>query len=69
MQNIDKSIGAKIKQLRLHKRYSREQLGRKLGVCQQQIEKYEIGENRISASMLMDMAKIFNIQVQSFYDE
>lgn len=48
---------------------TQEQLGEALGVTFQQIQKYEWGQNRITASRLYDVAIILNVPVSFFYDE
>lgn len=42
---------------------SQEQLGRALGITFQQIQKYERGANRISASMLVKSARALSVPV------
>lgn len=51
-------IGARVKAARLLAGMSQEQLGDRLGVTFQQIQKYEKGANRVSASRLVRVAKI-----------
>jgi len=68
IQEIDKSIGGKIRMLRLAKGLSRTQLGPDIGVTHQQLQKYEKGTNRISIGRLVLIAKALNVNVSSFYD-
>ena len=53
---IDVGVGARIKARRLALRMSQSTLAEHLGVSFQQIQKYERGANRISASMLVKAA-------------
>lgn len=48
---------------------SQEKLGELLGVTFQQIQKYEKGTNRVSASRLHQMSRILGVSVQFFFDE
>jgi transcriptional regulator with XRE-family HTH domain len=48
---------------------SQEELGRRLGITFQQIQKYERGANRISASTLYHLAKILDVPVSFFFDD
>lgn len=48
---------------------SQERLGENLGLTFQQIQKYEKGANRISASRLFRMAEVLGVPVQFFFDD
>ncbi len=54
---IDVAVGLRLRTLRKSKGMSQESLGRALGITFQQIQKYERGTNRISASMLVKSAR------------
>jgi DNA-binding transcriptional regulator YiaG len=45
----DLLVGRNIRTCRLHKGWSQGELGRKIGVTFQQIQKYEKGKNRVGA--------------------
>lgn len=47
---------------------SQGELGRRLGVSFQQIQKYEKGMNRVGAGRLPQIAKIFGIPVGTLFD-
>ena len=47
---------------------SQEKLGDKLGITFQQIQKYEKGTNRISASRLQQVARALSVPVEYFYE-
>jgi transcriptional regulator with XRE-family HTH domain len=68
LDKIDKSIGQKIYSLRLAKGLSRQQLSKVIGVTHQQLQKYENGSNRVSASKLALIAKALDRQVPYFYE-
>lgn len=48
---------------------SQEKLGENLDLTFQQVQKYEKGSNRISASRLFEMARILDVPVQFFFDD
>ena len=48
---------------------SQEKLGELLGITFQQVQKYEKGTNRISASRLYYAAKILGVPVQAFFED
>ena len=48
---------------------SQEQLGASLNITFQQVQKYERGANRISASRLWDISQILDVQISYFFDD
>lgn len=48
---------------------SQEKLGELLGITFQQVQKYEKGTNRISASRLYCAAKVLGVPVQAFFED
>ena len=48
---------------------SQEKLGEALGLTFQQVQKYERGANRISASRLFQIGRVLDVPVSYFYDE
>jgi len=66
---MDNLIGSKIRLAREEKNLSREQIGRKLGVSQQQIARYENGENRISADKLAVLSIGLQKPIDYFYQD
>lgn len=65
---VDKHVGGKILSLRLANGWSRTQLADKIDVTQQQLQKYEKGTNRISASRLVVIAKALSKNISYFYE-
>jgi transcriptional regulator with XRE-family HTH domain len=47
---------------------TQQQLAEKVGIKFQQIQKYETGTNRISASRLWDIADALNVPVEFFFE-
>ena len=48
---------------------SQEKLGEQMGLTFQQIQKYERGVNRVSASRLWELSRVLGVPVQFFYEE
>lgn len=63
VSELDKKIGAKVKELRILSGHSQDDLGRHLGVTFQQVQKYETGSNRVSVSTVIEMAEKFQCPV------
>jgi DNA-binding transcriptional regulator YiaG len=65
--NVDQIIGKKIYSLRLDNNMSQSELGKKIGVSAQQLQKYENAKNRISAARLSLIAKVLDKDISYFY--
>lgn len=65
---VDRHVGRKVCEKRIALGYNQSDLGRALGLTFQQIQKYEKGANRVSASKLWDIARFFNVDVGYFFD-
>ncbi|NTB87764.1 helix-turn-helix domain-containing protein [Agrobacterium tumefaciens] len=65
---VDVAIGRAIRKRRLLNGVSQSGLGEQIGVTFQQIQKYEKGTNRVSASMLTEIAHALHVDVRSFFD-
>ena len=66
---IDVHVGTRIRMRRQFTGMSQEKLGELLGITFQQVQKYEKGSNRISASRLYLTAKVLGVPVQFFFDD
>lgn len=66
---IDVHVGSRLRMRRQIISMSQEKLGELLGITFQQVQKYEKGTNRISASRLFYAAKILGIPVQAFFED
>lgn len=69
VDTFNKFIGNKIFSLRLGKGISRHELSKSIGVTHQQLQKYEKGENRVSAARLVLIAKALDVIPGYFYEE
>lgn len=65
---VDVHVGGRLRLLRTARRLSLEELGRRIGVTYQQIQKYETGANRISASTLYRIARTFEMSPTYFFE-
>lgn len=66
---IDAAVGLRIRLRRQELGMSQNTLGDALGVTFQQVQKYEKGWNRVSASRLWDMAVALSVPVAYFYTD
>lgn len=65
---VDIHVGRKLKQIRTLRHYSQTDVARKLNLSFQQIQKYEIGSNRIAASRLFELARILEVSPSYFFE-
>jgi transcriptional regulator with XRE-family HTH domain len=65
---IDIHVGGRVRMRRLMLDMSQTALGDALGVTFQQVQKYEKGTNRISASRLQDLSRILQVSVPFFFE-
>jgi transcriptional regulator with XRE-family HTH domain len=65
---VDKYVGSRVRMRRLMLGMSQEKLGDALGVTFQQVQKYEKGTNRISASRLQQISNILQAPVPFFVE-
>jgi transcriptional regulator with XRE-family HTH domain len=65
---VDKHVGNRVRMRRLMLDMSQEKLGNELGITFQQVQKYEKGTNRISASRLLEMSRILQVPVSFFFE-
>ena len=63
---IDMHVGKRVRLRRTLLGMSQEQLGAELNVTFQQVQKYERGANRISASRLWDISQILDVPISYF---
>lgn len=65
---IDVHVGRRVAERRLALRYNQTELGRALDLTFQQVQKYEKGTNRISASKLWLIAQFLGVDLAYFFD-
>lgn len=66
---IDMHVGKRVRLRRTLLGMSQEQLGAELNITFQQVQKYERGANRISASRLWDISQILDVPISYFFDD
>ena len=66
---IDKRVGSRVRMRRLMLGMSQTQLADAIGITFQQIQKYEKGTNRVSASRLQQIARVLQAPVSYFFDD
>lgn len=66
--DLDAHMGQRIKMIRLARGLSQAQLARDIGVTYQQVQKYERGSDRISATRLYRIAAVLRTPVAVFFD-
>jgi transcriptional regulator with XRE-family HTH domain len=64
----DTHVGKRIRMRRIMLGMSQTTLANGVGITFQQIQKYEIGKNRVSASRLQQFAKILEVPISFFFD-
>ena len=65
---VDEHVGARLRQLRKSIKLSQSALAERLGLTFQQVQKYERGTNRVSASKLHEAALVLNVSVSDFFE-
>lgn len=66
--SIDEHVGLQLRQRRALLGLSQERLAEQVGITFQQIQKYENGANRVSASRLYEFSKVLEIPVTFFFE-
>jgi transcriptional regulator with XRE-family HTH domain len=66
---IDQYVGARIRMQRMVRGFSQTALGKAVGVTFQQVQKYEKGTNRVSASRLQRIANVLKVAPDFIFEE
>jgi transcriptional regulator with XRE-family HTH domain len=66
--SVDVHVGRRIKMRRMMLDVSQSDLGEKSGITFQQIQKYEKGTNRVSASRIHEFANMLDVPVSLFFE-
>ena len=67
-QDIDRHVGARVRERRIMLGFTQQQLADLIGVTYQQAHKYERGINRISAGRLFEIAHVLSVPVNYFFE-
>ncbi len=65
---IDQHVGRRIRLLRKASDLSQEKLADRIGVTFQQVQKYERGANRVSASKLYQIAEVLQVDIAVLFE-
>ena len=65
---IDKHVGSRVRMRRMMLGLSQEKIANALGLTFQQVQKYEKGTNRISASRMHQLAGILQVPIPFFFE-
>src|SRR4249919_809452 len=65
---IDRHVGSRVRMRRMMLSISQTKLGDALGLTFQQVQKYEKGTNRLSASKLQESANFLQVPVTFFFE-
>ncbi len=65
---VDVAVGRNVRVWRMAKGLSQAQLAKRLGVTFQQVQKYEIGGNRIGTARLVKIAAILGVPISALFE-
>lgn len=65
---VDVYVGNRIRQRRLLLKNTQQEVSDQVGVKFQQLQKYETGKNRVSASRLWDIANVLDVPISFFFE-
>ena len=65
---VDVHVGKRVRHRRWLVGMTQQQLAEKVGIKFQQIQKYETGANRVSASRLWDISEVLDVPVSFFIE-
>ena len=68
VSNTDIHVGKRLRRRRRLLGLTQQELASQVGVRFQQIQKYECGANRLTASRIYDISRALNVPVQYFFD-
>lgn len=66
---VDAMVGARMRLRRIMIGMTQEKLASGVGLTFQQIQKYEKGTDRISASRLLDFSRVLEVPINYFFDD
>ena len=65
---LDAMVGARIRMFRINRGMSQTTLAERIGVSFQQVQKYELGANRVGASRLSQIASVLGVSVGELFE-
>lgn len=67
-KNFLKTLGERLRELRVRKKMTQEELGFLVGNSGKQIGRIERGENNVTSSMLFQISKALKIEMKELFD-
>ena len=64
----DRHVGSRLRMRRRMLNMSQADLAKTIGVTFQQVQKYEKGKNRVSASRLQQVGRVLDVPIEFFFD-
>jgi transcriptional regulator with XRE-family HTH domain len=64
---VDVAVGLNVRTWRIARGFSQAELAKRLGITFQQVQKYEIGHNRMSTGRLVKAAAVLGVPVSAFF--
>ena len=68
ISSVDVAVGQRLRILRQARSWSQSQLGSWIGVSGQQIQKYEVGQSRIAAGRILELALALDVPVSAMFE-
>ncbi len=65
---VDRHVGFRLRLARASRKLSQTDLAKSSGITFQQVQKYEKGTNRVSASRLFEFATLLGVEISYFFD-
>ncbi|UWQ05413.1 helix-turn-helix domain-containing protein [Aliiroseovarius crassostreae] len=65
---VDAHVGRKVREIRLLRGLTQANVAEQLGLSFQQLQKYETGHNRVSASRMYEIAKLLGVEPAYFFE-
>ena len=65
---IDRHVGFRLRLARASRKLSQTELAKSSGITFQQVQKYEKGTNRVSASRLFEFATLLGVEISYFFE-
>ncbi len=69
IKDLNRQIGRRLKEHRKAAKMTQSALAKPLGITYQQLQKYETGQDRISAARLAVVAVVLGVPVGAFFGE
>jgi len=65
---VDIHVGQRIKEIRTVRSLTQSNVAEQLGISFQQLQKYETGANRVSASRMFELSKLLGVSPSFFFE-